>query len=264
MKPPIFALLTDFGLEDEYVGLLKAALLSRLPEARIFDLCHAVAPQDVGRAAFILEHSLPYLPPACHVLAVADPGVGGNRRLLAARLDERWYFAPDNGLLSPVLRREPQQIIELRPPDSLLDAASATFHGRDILAPLAARLAAGYSASELGVEVDGESCLLLPASEPRLEDGAIDGAILHADHFGNLTTNIRREMLPQSATACVLMVGENRILGICHHYDQKTPGELLALWDSRGHLEVAVCRGSAARRLQSGTGDAARLTWRRD
>ena len=262
MKPPIFALLTDFGLEDEYVGLMKAVLLARLPEARIFDLCHAVPPQDIAQGAFILERALPYLPPACQVIAVVDPGVGGKRRLIAAQLAGRWYLAPDNGLLTPVLRRQPEKVIVLRPPDDLLLAASATFHGRDILAPMAALLAAGGDTSRIGASVSAANCCFLPEPPLVKEATGILGEIIRVDRFGNLTTNICRDMLPAATEQCQVTIGSQAIMGISATYSEKPPGDLLALWDSRDYLEIAVADGSAANFLRVGKGAAVRLLWR--
>jgi len=261
MKPPIFALLTDFGLEDEYVGLMKAVLLARLPEARIFDLCHAVPPQDIAQGAFILERALPYLPPACHIIAVVDPGVGGERQLLAAQLAGRWYFAPDNGLLTPVLRRQPEQVIVLQPPDDLLSAASATFHGRDILAPMAALFAAGGDIGRLGANVSAASRCFLPEPQLVQEDAGILGEIIRVDHFGNLISTIRRDMLPATARQRQAIIAGRKITAISETYSDKPPGSLLALWDSGGHLEIAVTGGSAAKFLHVNKGAAVRLFW---
>ncbi|MDR0477913.1 MAG: SAM-dependent chlorinase/fluorinase [Desulfobulbaceae bacterium] len=267
MTPPIFALLTDFGLEDEYVGLIKAALLARLPEARIFDLCHAVPPQDIAEGAFILARALPHLPPACFVIVVVDPGVGGTRRLLAAQLAGRWYLAPDNGLLTPVLRQHPEQIIVLHPPDQLLSKASTTFHGRDLLAPMAAslatRLAAGGSTADLGEAVPAESCCFLPDSSLMKEHASIQGEIIHIDHFGNLASNIRRDDLPATApmAACVVTIGGLEITGISRAYNEKPPGQPLALWDSGNVLEIAVNGGSAAKVLGAAKNMAVKVHW---
>ena len=266
MTPPIFALLTDFGLEDEYVGLVKATLLTRLPEARVFDLCHAIPPQDIAHGAFILARALPYLPPACFVLAVVDPGVGGKRRLLAAQLAGRWYFAPDNGLLTPVLQRHPEQIMVLRPPGELLAKASATFHGRDLLAPMAASLAAGGAVADLGKAIIASECCFLP--DPPLIKGhaSIQGEIIHIDHFGNLTSNISYSDLPSTApmAACVVTVGGVKITGISRSYHDIPPGQPLALWDSGNHLEIAINCGSAAKILGVGKNMTVKISWPAD
>ena len=270
MTPPIFALLTDFGLEDEYVGLLKAVLLAHLPEARIFDLCHAIAPQDIEQGAFFLARALPHLPPACFVIAVVDPGVGGQRRLLAAQLAGRCYVAPDNGLLTPVLRRHPEKVMALRPPDELLRKASATFHGRDLLAPMAARLAtrlaAGSALADLGETITAASCCFLPEWPLVKDDSHIQGQIIHIDHFGNLTSNIHRDSLPATAATAAMTVtlASLEIMGISHAYHDKPPGQPLALWDSQNHLEVAVSGGSAASALGAGKNTAVRISWPAD
>ena len=267
MTPPIFALLTDFGLEDEYVGVVKAVLLSHLPRAQIFDLCHAVPPQDIATGALILARGLPYLPPACFVIAVIDPGVGGKRRLLATRLDGRWYLAPDNGLLTPVLRQNPEQVMVLHPPDELLSKASATFHGRDILAPmavnLATRLALGGTPADLGETIATGECCFLPEPLLRKDDGCIQGKIIHIDHFGNLISNICRDDLSKTlvAAACMVTVGGAEIRGISEAYHEKTSGEMLALWDSQNHLEIAVSGGSAAKVLGVGKKMTVEIRW---
>jgi len=182
---------------------------------------------------------------------------------LAVRLAGRWYLAPDNGLLTPVLRQDPEKVMVLRPPDELLAKASATFHGRDILAPMAARLAAVGGLEDVGESVAAQSCCFLP--EPLLVKGHgyMQSEIIHIDHFGNLTSNIRRDDIPTSVPMAALTVTIDglAITGISIAYHEKHPGRPLALWNSGNHLEIAVSSGSAAKVLGAGKGATVRISW---
>ncbi len=188
---PIVTLLTDFGLEDEYVGVMKGVILSIAPQVRLVDLTHSVPPQDVRRAALILMNAAPYFPPDTVHLAVVDPGVGTERRPIAVRTGRGTFVGPDNGLFSFVLAEmETWTAVELREPAYRLPLVSTTFHGRDIFAPAAAHLASGVPVEALGPVVNNLATLPLPRLE--IGESSLEGEILYADRFGNLVTSIGR------------------------------------------------------------------------
>ncbi|MCX7855393.1 MAG: SAM-dependent chlorinase/fluorinase [Anaerolineae bacterium] len=260
---PVITLLTDFGTEDEYVGVMKGVILSIAPEVRLVDLSHQIPPQDVRRAAFLLCSAVPYFPPDTVHLAVVDPGVGTQRRPLAVRTPAGTFIGPDNGLFSWVLAEIPEwTAVEIREPAYRLPRVSSTFHGRDIFAPAAAHLAAGLPLERLGPRVE-DPVLLSP---PRLEicAGVLEGEVLYADRFGNLVTSIGRfrwdgdrlvlspafrpasgEVTVGAAAARVVLAGAE-LVGIRRTYGDVAVGEPLALVGSSGFLEIAVRQGSAA------------------
>ena len=260
--PPVFALLTDFGLSDEYVGVIKAVLLGRQPAAQIIDLCHAVPPHDVVYGAFILQHTLAYLPGQCITLAIVDPGVGTTRQILIVQTDGRLFIGPDNGLLTPAIRSGAARIIRMSADAPYLPAVSATFHGRDIFAPLAADLANGFGLTQFGQEIAADSCQLLPPSRLERDPTGITGEIIHIDHFGNCCSSITCTHLPADVSSSLhLSIAGRSITGISQTYGKQPSGQLIALWDSRGHLEVAAVNSSAAQLLDIQRGAPLRLSW---
>lgn len=246
----IVTLTTDFGTRSSYVGSLKGALLSVDPRLTLVDLSHEVPPYDIAAGALLLEAAVPAFPAGVVHLAVVDPGVGGARRPLVVGQGGRWFVGPDNGLFTAFLG-----------PDALaweIDAAlapgplSATFHGRDLFAPLAARLAAGRPPRPLGRAVDDPVRLDWPA--PRRVAGALAGVVVHVDDFGNLVTNVRVADLAELGAAPVVEIAGRSLPGLARTYAERAPGDCLALIGSGGRLEVAVARGSAARELGLGVG----------
>ncbi len=259
----VVSLLTDFGQADAYVGIMKAVILARAPHARLVDLTHEVPPHDIARAAFLLYTAAPYFPPGSVHLVVVDPGVGSRRRPIAIATERAFYVGPDNGVFTYVLTRDPlRAAVELREPRFRLTPVSDTFHGRDIFAPAAAHLASGGELSDLGPAVS--DLVYLPPLRLEMSGAAIQGAVLHADRFGNVITSIgplawegERLVLTAapggplrfSAASAVVEVGGERLHGIHHTYAEAAPGALIALVGSHEHLEIAIREGSAARRL---------------
>jgi S-adenosylmethionine hydrolase len=191
----LVALLTDYGYVDTYVAQVKAVLLSMCPTCEILDLTHGVPPQNVRSGAYLLATATPYLPDGAIVIAVVDPGVGTARRAIAVRGMRHTYLAPDNGLLSLVLRDDPPQCaVSLDNPRYHLSDVSATFHGRDIFAPCAAHLANGVPIDRLGTPVEATELVSLPDIEPEFEGEVVRCTPLHIDHFGNVVFNLRRDM----------------------------------------------------------------------
>lgn len=241
----IITLTTDFGSKDVYVGVMKGVILGIAPDAVIVDISHSVRPQNVRQAGFLLASATPYFPPNTIHIVVVDPGVGTERRAIAVQTQRAWYVAPDNGVLSFVLNRESAlRIVNLTNARYWLPTVSATFHGRDVFAPVAAHLARGVSVDDLGEPVD--EIVTLPLSQPtRRADGSIVGHVLHIDQFGNCVTDIPAEMLAATPHVDVEVAG-CRIRGLVPTYAMVAPGAPVVLIGSVGYLEIAVREGSAA------------------
>jgi S-adenosylmethionine hydrolase len=238
--PPV-ALLTDFGHDDHYVGVVHAVLERECPGVVRIDLGHALPAGDIWSAAFQLRCAWPHLPSDCVVLAVIDPGVGTSRRAVAVEVDGRYLVAPDNGLAASV--GNVARAVELDWSLMGLAKPSATFHGRDLFAPAAARLAAGGSIGDLGAEIDGDGLVPCPLPEPNQSDGGLDGVILVVDRFGNLATNVRDDEHPGLTEASWRA---DRIARRVTTYAEGAPDEVILLEGSAGYLELAVNCGSAA------------------
>jgi len=251
--PPVITLLTDFGLEDTYVGVMKGVILGICPQAVIVDLCHQVTPQDVFEAAYLLCSSHEYFPPGTIHVAVVDPGVGSSRRIICAEAGGHRFLAPDNGLLSLTLKEvKLDTMVEVSNKDLFLDSVSSTFHGRDIFAPVAAHLAMGADVAKLGKPAVRIRKVDFP-KPVRSAGGRLKGRIIHVDRFGNLVTNLTHLVLhgvlarPGKLT---IRVGRTGIEGISKSYADADEGGPLALFGSTGHLEISVNQGSAAEKLK--------------
>ncbi len=274
----IVTLMTDFGLTDPYVGVLKGVIWSIYPRARIVDLTHQISPQAILQGAFLLAEAYPYFPPGTVHLAVVDPGVGTERAAIALETPQALFVAPDNGLLSCVWEdlgatsAAASRLVELSEPRywrfpegarhrrAPCFQPSPTFHGRDIFAPVAAHLAAGLPLEALGRPK--ESLVLLEGRRPlREEDGSIVGQIVHIDHFGNGCTNIGAELVEELAGRGEVEVvcGACRLRGLVRTYAEGQPGRPLALIGSHGRLEIALREDSAAARLGLRIGTAVRV-----
>jgi len=250
MATRIITLTTDFGTADSYVAAMKGVILSINLDAHLVDLSHELAAHDVMGAALFLAGACKYFPEETIHLAVIDPGVGTERPAICVRTARSYYVAPDNGVVSLAVRAEqPHDAVALTNTEyHLCEHTSATFHGRDIFAPVAAHLsleadfhALGTPAAEL-VELE-----LPPVNEP--SPGELEGEIVHVDRFGNLITNISHQSLLDARQKA-----GTRIRGLSRTYGECDPGELLALWGSSDYLEISVTQGSAAERLGIGAG----------
>lgn len=247
-------LLTDFGLDDHYVGVLHAVLLREAPGVQRIDLSHGVPPGDLWHGSYLLRSAWPHLPADAVVLAVIDPGVGSERRAVAVQVEQRWVVAPDNGLATAA--GAPSAAVVLDPDRMGLPQPSATFNGRDLFAPAAARLARGMGPEELGDPLDPASLLPCPLPEPRAEGGRIHGVIQHVDRFGNLVTNIPGAM---AVEGCQLRAGWRRIAHRVRTYAEGRAGQAVCLVGSSGYLEISVPGGSAAQLLTLTVGDPVEL-----
>jgi hypothetical protein len=185
---PTIALLTDFGISDIYVGVMKAVMRTICPTAQFIDITHSIQPQNVAQGAFALYNAYQFFPIGTIFLVVVDPGVGSQRRAIVAQYNGYKFVAPDNGVLSYVLNDSRQEIVELTNSAYRLKQTSATFHGRDIFAPAAAHLAAGKALLELGAPPD--DMIRLPSPRMEIYGSRVTGEVLHIDHFGNIVTSI--------------------------------------------------------------------------
>ncbi|MFQ3618567.1 MAG: SAM-dependent chlorinase/fluorinase [Cyanobacteriota bacterium] len=254
----ILTLLTDFGLADTYVGVMKGAIAQIDPTLTVIDLTHQIPPQDVAAARFHLMAAYPYFPAGTVHVAVVDPGVGGQRRAIALQLANGYLVGPDNGLFSGVLERNPVlAAVELTNPAYWrVPCPSATFHGRDVFAPVGAYLARGVALAELGRAIAPDSLVRLDLSTWQQDGRSVTGQIQAFDHFGNAITTI--PAAATSGSAWELRVGA-RPIPAGKTYADAAPGNLLALIGSHGYVEIAYNQGSARQELGLAIGDAVRL-----
>lgn len=245
------ALMTDFGYKDPFVGIMKSIILTIAPQVSILDLCHEIDPGDLQSAAFALYMAFPYLPEDAILVAVVDPGVGTDRMGIATELGRRIFVGPDNGLLSWIVSRyPPSSIVNLTNDRFFLKPVSKTFHARDIFAPVAAHLSKGALLSEFGPSVDALTTFPLP--QVAVDVQSIRGEVVYVDRFGNLVTNIEREVFDNWLAThgncnVVINLGSVEIQGISSTYGEAQAGHAVAVFGSSGFLEIAVACGSAAK-----------------
>jgi S-adenosylmethionine hydrolase len=257
----VITLTTDFGPADSYVAQMKGEILRINPDVRLVDVTHEVPAQDVTRAALILNDIVDSFPPDTVHLAVVDPGVGSSRRLVAVEMAGQHFVGPDNGVFGCVAKRHPPtRAVRLDEPRFWRQlpagvSRSSTFHGRDILAPVAAHISLRVDLGGLGATLD-DGLQPTPVPEPVVTPGRITGEVLWIDRFGNLISNIDSALLaPFAPSQRTIEVAGQRIAGLAKFYAEQPSGALLALIGSHGLLEISVCRGSAAERLHARPGD---------
>lgn len=255
-------LTTDFGLKDGNVGVMKGVIWRIAPHAQIADLSHNISPQNVAEAGLVLSRSTPYFPRDTVHVVVVDPGVGTERRPIAARIGSQLYVAPDNGVLTLLLERAEQfnetfEFVHLDKPQFWLKEISHVFHGRDIFAPAGGHLAAGKALVEMGTPIDDPVRLQLP--KPQRTENGMRGEVIHIDHFGNISSNIRIEHLGEVKEATI-RICDTEIHGMVQTFGERPVGELVALYGSTGNLIVSVVNGSAAKRLNAEIGDEIEVT----
>jgi S-adenosylmethionine hydrolase len=259
----IITLLTDFGAADYFVGAMKGVILSANPSAIIVDITHEIPAHDVQAGAFTLLAASETFPEGTIHVAVIDPGVGSARRAILAECGGQLFVAPDNGLLSYVCERAIEaRVSHITNRKFFRDEVSATFHGRDVFAPVAAALSAGVEPRELGEEIDDR--VRLPPLAPRVcDDGMIEATIIHIDRFGNCVTNLTRRELGDEriARGATLNVNGQSIRSFRRFYadaDGDT-SEPFAIWGSAGFLEISALRTSAAKLLGARRGQIVRV-----
>lgn len=278
MAAPVITFLSDFGHDDEFVGVCHGVIASRCPAARVIDVSHGVAPHDIRAGALMLRSALPYLPDGVH-LAVVDPGVGlhpgegsdgAARRevALATATRAQLLVGPDNGLLWPAAQElgGVARAVDIGHSPERLEPVSATFRGRDVFAPVAAALACGRALEEVGEPIDGDGLTRLELSRAKVRDGAVHARVLAADRFGNLTLDASLEAIERAGIGgggeVAVALGDPAAAGdapVSARYGRTfgdvRSGGLLLHEDSRGLLSLAVNRGSAAALLRASAGD---------
>lgn len=249
----VISLLTDFGTQDEYVGVVKGVILAVNPAAIIVDLSHTIAPQDVSAAAYLLKSAFRYFPKDSVHAVIVDPGVGSNRQIVAVRMGGHLFVAPDNGVLSLLLSEgQPDQVVAVTDERWFLHPVSRTFHGRDIFAPVAAHLSLGVDPASLGPAVKADDLMRLSFSSPTIgPSGRLAGEVVFIDRFGNLATNIDtahlQPLIDQAGDhGLIIEVAGRQMNGLALSYSHFQPGRLLAIIGSRNSLEIAVNMGNAA------------------
>ena len=256
----VVTLLTDFGIGAEYAGLMKGVILSISPTATIVDISHHIRRQDIEQAAFAIHSSYRYFPAGTVHLIVVDPGVGGERSLLALSMQKQFFIAPDNGVLSLLIaEKRISALVRITNSSLFLKPVSRTFHGRDIIAPVGARVANGVHLTQLGPPMAPEDAVCLNSLHARVSDGGeIVGKVVFIDDFGNLITNIDFEKLSEiyrDTSKIRIRIRAHVIFGLSETYETVPSHTPLALVGSRGYLEIAVNKGNAARMLMAGRGD---------
>ena len=258
---PIITLLTDFGLQDHYVGALKGAILSINPGASIVDLTHEIPPHDIWAAAFHLLAVYQTFPAGTIHLAVVDPGVGSARRGIIVNCAGQFFVGPDNGLFSWICEREESSsAIHLTNQKYFRHPVSDTFHGRDVFAPVAAALSNGVARTEFGPVID-DLIQLKSLSPGRLDGGVIEATIIHIDRFGNCITNLTRDHVAEDkiAAGAKLVVNSHVVSSFRAFFADSGDGELFCLFGSAGFLEIAAQNSSAAKILGAERGQPAFL-----
>jgi hypothetical protein len=250
----IITLLTDFGLSDVYVGVMKGVIAQINPALTVVDLTHQIPPQNIAAARFNLMNAYPYFPAGTVHIAVVDPGVGSHRRAIALQLDVGFLVGPDNGLFSGVLNQNRViKAVELTNPNYWrTPIPSTTFHGRDIFVTAGAHLANGVPLEQLGEVIDPKTLVQLTIPERTLTVNGVAGCIQYIDHFGNLITNI--PAIDVQGKTWSVAVGDQVILS-SQTYSDLPLGEVVALIGSHGWVEIAVNGGSARSQLQLDWGD---------
>jgi S-adenosyl-L-methionine hydrolase (adenosine-forming) len=258
-------LLTDYGNRDSFVAAMKGVIIRTNPEARIIDITHEIAPQDIWESAFTLAGAYQHFPKGTIHLAVVDPGVGSGRRPIIVVTESYYFVGPDNGLFSLIYQdAERLRVHHITAGHYFIANPGPTFHGRDVFAPVAAWLSKGIPSGNFGEEVTNFVRLNVPAV--KRNDAGIEGHVVHIDRFGNLITNITfkdlQPFLPEDGGtgAAVVSVGGREIRGLKRFYAEAAPGEPGAIINSNGHLEIFLFRQNARTTLGIKRGEAVRIS----
>jgi hypothetical protein len=254
VKSSAIALLTDFGLSDVYVGVMKGVIAQINPNLRVIDLNHQIPPQNIAAASYCLREAYPYFPLETVYVAVVDPGVGSHRRCIAVQFSRGYLVGPDNGIFSGILQQDTVILaVELTKSQYWRAIApSTTFHGRDIFAPVGAYLATKVPLLELGTQIDAQTLVSLPVASYDQTGEIIEGSIQYIDNFGNLITNIPYQAV--IARDWWVEVRDSKVVSQ-NSYSDVEPGKPVAVIGSHGWVEIAVNCGNAALQFQIGWGD---------
>jgi len=262
----VISIVSDFGTDDEYVGVMKGVMLSINPSASIVDITHQIAPQDIHQAAYLVPSYYHFFPEGTVHIVVVDPGVGSQRSILALSHQKHFFIAPDNGVLTLLLNAEKSDtIICVDNADYFLKPLSSTFHGRDILAAVGAHLSCGTKLDAFGARANVKDIVRLKDLNCRIsQTGELIGKIVSIDRFGNLITNIDSQSLAVFSRTKTLKhlqinIGTVEISGLSRTYSDAALQSPLALFGSRNYLEIAINGGNAADNLNARKGDPVRL-----
>jgi S-adenosylmethionine hydrolase len=259
---PIVTVTSDFGTADGYVGEMKGAILSLAPATTLVDVAHDVPPGDIQSAAWLLSRIWGRYPAGTVHLVVVDPGVGGARRAVLLKAAGRWFVGPDNGLATRVLHdAEPEGAWALDPERCAPGTLSATFHGRDLFAPAAARIASGDDPAGFGDRVSAETVVKLALEMPTRSRDCVRGRVAHVDRFGNLITDIPASWVSPSA---LTELGGVELSGVRSSYTSVESGQVVVVIGSAGTLEISVRDGSASERLSASRGASVSVRPERD
>ncbi len=260
---PIITFTSDFGSREHYVGAVKGVLLGACPNATIIDISHEVGSHDLLDAAFVLAGAYPFFPPRTVHLVVVDPTVGSNRRAIAACTESAYFVAPDNGVLSLVYAREPvMRVVAIEADHYFRKPVSPTFHGRDVFAPVAGRLAGGTDIDNFGPPITDYVKFALPPVQ-KVTENKLEGIVLHIDKFGNAITNITPEevkrLTGREARPAVVRVNGKEITANRRYYSESNADEFFSLLGSTGYYEIAAAKKPAARLLEIKRGNKVEL-----
>lgn len=264
---PIITLLTDFGHFDEYVGVMKGVILSINPDVHIIDLTHFIDPQYIAQAAYLLKASYPYFPKNSIHLVVVDPGVGTERKIVVLKIDGHFFLGPDNGILSLLWQKHPIEAgVWVNNPRYFLQDISRTFHGRDIMAPVAAWLSRKTPMNSLGPIVKDSDLKKIKFLAAEISaQNSIEGTVISIDRFGNLLTNIEAGTIFQLChqnpdKLPVVKLGKTHIKRLSTSYQSVSEKKALMIIGSRNYLEIAVNCGNASEILEVHKGDPVTVT----
>jgi S-adenosyl-L-methionine hydrolase (adenosine-forming) len=257
--------LSDFGLQDDFVGTCHGVIKRIAPETQIIDVTHGIPAQQILQGALVLASTLPYMPVGVH-LAVIDPGVGSSRRPLALRDESgRFFVGPDNGLLVPAADRAGIAAAhEIANPAYALETISRTFHGRDLFAPAAAHLSRGVAIEELGPPIDPDALVRLDLPQPELGPDKIGSTVLYVDSFGNIALNVTREHVAEvgiiPGTQVELELGGERFYAVAARtFADARAGDIVLYEDSYRNMSVAISNGNAGEMLHARAGQSLRI-----
>jgi hypothetical protein len=264
-RHPVVTLLTDFGHRDPFVGIMKGVILGLCPAAAVVDLCHETAPYDILGGSLLLQSAVRYFPAGTIHVAVVDPGVGGPRRPILMQIDEQLFVAPDNGLLSyPMSGGSVRTVRVITAREYLLPRPSATFHGRDVFAPVAGHLARGVPPERFGPEIQDPVRLPTPRAR-RDPSGRLVGEVVWVDRFGNCISSITGEDLEAFGAGPLrrlrAVLNGREVGAVVRTFGEVARGAAAAAVGSTGHLELFINQGDLARQWGVGAGASVIVEW---
>ncbi len=257
MQSPTIVLTTDFGLFDPYVAMMKGVILNICNDAKLIDMTHTIEPHNIKQAAYILANSIKFFPEGTVFVTVVDPGVGSERQPIAIKAANRYFVAPNNGVLSYIINEHfVEESVLLDKKEYFLEVVSKTFHGRDIFAPTSAHIAAGKELHQVGSHIEINKLISLAKPKLFMDDNSLTGEIVHIDRFGNLITNLKDNMIAEAdLNEIIFTVGETEIVGLKEKFADVAEREALVYTGSNSFLEIAVRNANAEQILDAKIGD---------